>query len=308
MSEIPASLIGKRVTVRLRDGGGYRDIVGFLQSQSSLLNRHDVLIDFSDEEVAVWREIEPLPNLAGKGAPYSLRIAELEELSHLTWPAHEIEESSGWIYRRSGGVTWRANSVLPVGKPPFGEAENSIDEELAKVIAYYKASGLEPAFTIPLPTYAELDAHLESKGWSVVIKAKYFVKNAANLKSSKINFDVEALPSNKWLACQGDGKIQGILEAYPAKYISYSENEVVIATARVAVLGSWSLITRVFVDEVHRGKGLGAEIMFKAEEVSKQLGAEKIALQVDATNEAALKLYEKLEYQIHHEYVYRVLR
>jgi ribosomal protein S18 acetylase RimI-like enzyme len=68
------------------------------------------------------------------------------------------------------------------------------------------------------------------------------------------------------------------------------------------------LITRVFVDEAHRGKGLGAEIMFKAEEVSKELGAEKIALQVDETNVPALKLYENLNYQIHHEYVYRVLR
>ena len=308
MSEIPASLIGKRVTVRLRDGGGFRDIVGFLQSQSSLLNRHEVLIDFSDEEVAVWREIEPLPNFAGKGAPYSLRIAELEELSHLTWPAREIVESSGWIYRRSGGVTWRANSILPVGKPPFGEPENSIDQELEKVIAYYKESGLEPAFTIPLPSYAELDAYLESKGWSVAIKAKYLVKNAVNPKSSKITFDVESYPSNNWLACQDDEKIQRILEAYPAKYISHSENGIVIATARIAVHGSWSLITRVFVDEAHRGKGLGAEIMCKAEEVSKELGAEKIALQVDATNVAALKLYEKLEYQIHHEYVYRVLR
>ena len=71
--------IGKRVTIRLREpSGGFRDIVGILQSERKLINAKSETITFSPDEIAIWREIKPLPDLAGKGAPYSQRIIELE--------------------------------------------------------------------------------------------------------------------------------------------------------------------------------------------------------------------------------------
>ena len=53
-----ASLIGKRVTVRLHDPeGGFRDIVGYLESPITLRNRHGKLIEFSHDEIALWKEV-----------------------------------------------------------------------------------------------------------------------------------------------------------------------------------------------------------------------------------------------------------
>ncbi|CAB4779184.1 unannotated protein [freshwater metagenome] len=53
-----AALIGKRVTIRLHDPeGGFRDIVGFLESPFTLRNRHNELINFSDEKIAIWKEV-----------------------------------------------------------------------------------------------------------------------------------------------------------------------------------------------------------------------------------------------------------
>lgn len=53
-----ASLIGKRVTIRLHDPeGGFRDIVGFLESTHSLRNRHGKLIEFAHEDIFIWREV-----------------------------------------------------------------------------------------------------------------------------------------------------------------------------------------------------------------------------------------------------------
>ncbi|CAB4710176.1 MAG: hypothetical protein F2766_00225 [Actinobacteria bacterium] len=52
------ALIGKRVTIRLHDeGSGFRDIVGFLESPTSLRNRHGQLIEFSYSEIFIWREV-----------------------------------------------------------------------------------------------------------------------------------------------------------------------------------------------------------------------------------------------------------
>lgn len=53
-----AALIGRRVTIRLHGPeGGFRDIVGYLESPVTLRNRHGVLIDFSNERIALWKEV-----------------------------------------------------------------------------------------------------------------------------------------------------------------------------------------------------------------------------------------------------------
>jgi hypothetical protein len=52
------ALIGKRVSIRLHDPeGGFRDIVGYLQSPTTLRNRHEELIEFSHSEIFIWREV-----------------------------------------------------------------------------------------------------------------------------------------------------------------------------------------------------------------------------------------------------------
>ncbi len=52
------ALLGKRVTIRLHDPeGGFRDIVGVLESTRSLRNRHGRLIEFSHSEIFIWREV-----------------------------------------------------------------------------------------------------------------------------------------------------------------------------------------------------------------------------------------------------------
>ena len=53
-----ASLIGKRVSIRLHDPeGGFRDIVGYLETPFTLRNRHDNLIEFEHDQIFVWREV-----------------------------------------------------------------------------------------------------------------------------------------------------------------------------------------------------------------------------------------------------------
>lgn len=56
------ALIGKRVTIRLHDpAGGFRDIVGILETSHSLRNRHGLLIEFSYSEIFIWREVVAKP-------------------------------------------------------------------------------------------------------------------------------------------------------------------------------------------------------------------------------------------------------
>jgi hypothetical protein len=170
--------MGKRVTIRLHEpSGGYRDIVGILQSERHLINSKSETIYFSPDEIAIWREIKPLPDLAGKGAPLSQRIMELEKLSDLTWPAEKIVDYGKWRLRISDGFTMRANSTLPLGAGPIGEPPIDLEGAVEAVINIYRENKLTPTFAIPLPIYEELDQYLDRTGWSLKLAGNFLIRD-----------------------------------------------------------------------------------------------------------------------------------
>ena len=298
--------IGKRVTIRLHEpSGGYRDIVGILQSEHELITSKSKTISFSPDEIAIWREIKPLPDLAGKGAPLSQRIIELEKLSDLTWPAQEIVEYGKWRLRISDGFSMRANSVLPVGEPPIDLA-SAVDE----VIGIYRENKLKPTFSIPLPIFDELDRYLEEHGWNIKIDANFLVRDIGEIEvSSDPQFSIEILdyPSKSWLEVNSDQPLEKIMRRYPARYGAIKIGEQIIAVGRIATFGSWSIVTRLFVNSSYRGKGVARILMNNLLAAASEDGATKVALQVDNENGAALALYQSMGFTVHHKFVYRIL-
>jgi GNAT superfamily N-acetyltransferase len=310
-----ATAIGARVTVRLHEaGGGFRDIVGTLQRSgdgvNELLNSKGQIISFSEDEIAIWREIKPLPDRAGTGAPFSLRIQELERLSDLTWPADEIKEIGKWRLRISDGFTMRANSVLPTGAGPFGEPNLDIGTAVDEVVKIYQAKVLTPTFTLPLPLYEELDHYLAGLGWKVKIGAEYLVNDIPEileLESVDFQIEISAEPSPEWLAVQGDHQLERIMRNYPARYAQVKYEGKLVGIGRIATYEKWSLATRVFVDPEFRGKGIGTLLMRALMAAAKDEGATKVGLQVDSENGAGLALYKSMGFRFHHSYNYRVL-
>ena len=260
-----AAAIGARVTVRLHEApGGFRDIVGILQrcgdGVNELLNSKGQTISFSEDEIAIWREIKALPDRAGTGAPFSLRIQELEHLSDLTWPADEIKEIGKWRLRISDGFTMRANSVLPIGAAPFGEPNLDIEKAVDEVVKIYQQKGLTPTFTLPLPLYEELDNFLGDIGWGVKVGAEYLVNDIPDnldLESADVKIVISTEPTLEWLEVQSDHQLERIMRNYPARYAQIKFQNKTIAIGRIATFGKWSLATRVFVNPEFRGKGIG---------------------------------------------------
>ena len=310
-----AAAIGARVTIRLREeSGGFRDIVGTLQrfgdGVNELLNSKGQIISFSEDEIAIWREIKPLPDRAGTGAPFSLRIQELEQLSDLTWPADEIKEIGKWRLRISDGFTMRANSVLPTGAGPLGEPNIDLETAVDEVIKIYQAAGLTPTFTLPLPIYEELDNYLAGLGWKVKIGAEYLVNDIPEnleVESSDFQIEIKSEPSPEWLAVQGDHQLERIMRNYPAQYAAVKNKGELVGAGRIATFEKWSLATRVFVDPEFRGKGIGTLLMRALMAAARDEGATKVGLQVDSENGAGLALYKSMGFRFHHSYNYRVL-
>jgi len=310
-----AAAIGARVTVRLHEAtGGFRDVVGILQrcgdGVNELLNSKGQIISFSEDEIAIWREIRPLPDRAGTGAPFSLRIQELEHLSDLTWPADEIKEIGKWRLRISDGFTMRANSVLPTGAAPFGDPNLDLSKAVDEVVKIYQEKDLTPTFTLPLPLYEELDNYLAGLGWKVKIGAEYLINDIPdNLDLESVDFQIviTSEPTPEWLALQSDHQLERIMRNYPAHYAEIKFDNQTVAIGRIATSGKWSLATRVFVNPEFRGKGIGTLLMRALMAAAKGDGATKVGLQVDSENGAGLALYKSMGFRFHHFYNYRVL-
>ncbi|MHA1576696.1 MAG: GNAT family N-acetyltransferase, cg3035/Rv0428c family, partial [Candidatus Thorarchaeota archaeon] len=91
-------------------------------------------------------------------------ISDIEYLASHCWPAKEIERYQGWILHWNDGVTWRGNSVLPIGEPSDILLEDAIDY----VIKYYKGRNTPAAFKITEESKPEdLDETLEEMGFEM---------------------------------------------------------------------------------------------------------------------------------------------
>ena len=300
--------IGARVSIRFHDPeGGFRDLVGYLESENTLRNRHGELIEFDREKIALYKVIEEKINLAGHGAPLSVRIQELENVLTTTWPPVKQELFGKWLLRTSGKFTMRANSVLPCGKAPFGEPPEEIDEAIAHVVAHFEKQGLVPTFSIPLPTYQELDSKLFDNGWIEKVRAHVMVGDIAPLAMNKSKFKTTISESfdDAFLALQDDHGVAELMRAYPALYASVFDGEKLIGVGRTSHADGWSALSRVFVDPAYRGQGVSKLIVNALLGASFEAGIKKSVLQVDSKNTVAISLYSSLGFSFHHEYVYR---
>ncbi len=298
--------VGQRMTVRMHDpDGGYRDILGILESPTSIRKRDGSLVSFDPDRIALWRKIEPRVDRAGKGSPLSLRIDEIERAASATWPAAEQVLMGDWILRATGKFTMRANSALALGDPHI-----EISQAIDKVVAFYQERNLTPTIHVALPTYVELDALLASKGWSEKIVVHVMVSdiNVGKTMNEGIGtWEYSTEPSDEWIGLQKDDGAKEIMKRSPAIYAGLRIDGRLIAVGRTANFEKWTVLTRLFVHPDFRGKGLGKDLVINLLKAAAKQGATKALLQVDSKNENAIALYKKMGFTLHHAYKYRLL-
>ena len=303
-------LIGQRLTLRLHDPeGGYRDLVGILESATTIRKRSGEIVQFDPSQIAIVHPIKEVPRKAGSGAPLSLRIAELEALSTQTWPPREIKCVGSWQLRISDGVTYRANSVFVSGPPSFGDPGFEIDQAIEQVEKIYAEANLPAVFHLITPTYQEFADYLINKGWKERVGAAFMVCDitdspdiADTLTKKNLTLLNQESPTPEFLALHNDEILETTMNSYPARYISLLSDGVTVATARMAISDSWAIVTRLFVSESHRRQGLAELLMQACLGYSRAEGVQKMCLQVDRSNSGAQALYDKLGFRVHHTY------
>ncbi len=314
MSGPDAGKIGARVSMLIRDGdGSHRELLGRLLTPSSILKKDATEVTFDPTQVISWRVVPEQP----QRRPTSQRIREIERAGSATWPAVEVVKIGGWELRASSGYSRRANSVLPIGAPPFGEPSGDLGSAIQSVVDFYRSRGLTACFQVPLPSYSALDAVLDEEGWQSTLAISVQICELGVLASTpQHRVEITRVPDDEWLALQehplGRDGLAVLTGGNPffatiRKVDPTTGEEVVAAIGRAATFEGWCGISAIRTATQFQQQGLAKSIIRALAERSLAEGAGRAFLQVSTQNAPALALYDRLGFREHHRYNYRSL-
>jgi ribosomal protein S18 acetylase RimI-like enzyme len=243
-------------------------------------------------------------------------ITEMEYLASQFWPAREIERYKGWIIHFNDGITWRANSVLPIG--PINDTR--LEDAIEHIITYYCERRTPAAFKITEASKPDdLDETLEEMGFekrmvtyvqTIPIQELSCVYPRVPVDIIKVDdasidtlmyesgFDSPAVEARRGIIKRIEGE-KGIGKVM----IDGRLAGMGLGVVRADWLGLFSI--RTLPD--YQRRGVAWSISCALGMWGEDLGAKKAFLQAEAKNTPALALYESMGFQIVYSYWYRVL-
>lgn len=258
-----------------------------------------------------------------------VRPADLERAMARTWPALQQERLGGWVLRASGGFTNRANAALTSGDPGM-----PVTAALSAAASWYAVRGLPlklvrtgpvgfevggvgdevSAAAIERGCRAHSGAHVMVAPTAQVLAACEDLAaapiDAGSLDAGTVR-TATALPQ-AWLTTYGrsrslvPGATQGVLTGSPEQVFAWlaDDDGEVWAIARLGIADGWAGLAAVWVDPDRRRAGAGRRLTGALVSAAAQRGLDRLHLQVEVDNTAALTLYTALGFERHHDYVY----
>jgi N-acetylglutamate synthase len=236
-------------------------------------------------------------------------IQLLEHVTMRAWPALEIVHYDGWTLRFANGYTGRANSVNPLDGSTL-----PLEDKIRFCENWYSHHKLATVFRLNEAVYpANLDSVLEERGYERYNDSIVKVADLATLSHSiDKRFSYQHLVKDDWLADWGRWNTVPELHISTAKQmLSHSPAEACYgriedkAVGLAVREGDYVGFFDIVVSPEHRHMGLGHALMSSLVEWGRQQGAKTAYLQVMASNQAAINLYESLGFREHHRYWYR---
>ena len=248
--------------------------------------------------------------------PTTAEELALEAVAANGWRPAQSHRIGGWLLRASGGHTQRANSILPLRPPGL-----PLDEAITAARSWYAERGLPVIFQVPTESRRLLDAELGERGWDFSPDVHVMTAPAAEPGERRAPAEtavtIAPAPDEGWYARYRNGAgaspdARSLLTRHDRAGFAAVRDAAgsVIAIGRGALDEGpdgvlWLGIFAVEVDPAHRRLGLALAITAALHRWGATQGARQAYLQVETTNDAAVGLYERLGYVVHHDYRYR---
>ncbi|MEZ0091088.1 GNAT family N-acetyltransferase [Streptacidiphilus sp. EB129] len=329
--QITAADLGRRVSVRRISGvvegrPEFRDVIGVLTSWDegvlTVVNRAGEEVHIMEKLLVAGKAVPPAPVRAGRGAVAAHRAVgsvELQRIAGRGWPPVETAPLGGWTLRASAGFTRRANSVLVDGGPGL-----PLERALERTTEWYAERGLSAYLQLTTggpggDTDDSLAAELAGRGWTVEAEALLQTAPLAPLVGCAPTDAVvlSRTPGPDWLARYHHsadpataGPALAVLSGGPSVWFAVIPGPEggpagAAAIGRCVVDGRWAGLGAVEVAPEQRRRGLATAVLAALARAAADEGADLAYLQVEADNEAALRLYGRFGFSTHHRYHYR---
>jgi len=294
----------RRVTERRPDGSlRTADVVGDLIG----LDAQTAVVEARSGPVEV-----PLAHVvAARQAPASTADElALEAVAAKGLRPAQTEQLGGWTLRADHGFLRPANSVLPLRQPGL-----PLDEALARAHDWYAERGLRLVIATQPEARRLLDADLGERGWEPVGDSHLMTARLDQLAGTAEpdpRIRLAAAPEEDWLAVyRGGAGVPAEGRALLARhdrvtFARLADGGATLAIGRGVVDDGWLGISAVEVVPAARRQGLATAVMEALWHWGRAHGAARSYLQVETGNAAAVALYEKLGYWVHHDYRYRL--
>ncbi|TFG31227.1 GNAT family N-acetyltransferase [Candidatus Thorarchaeota archaeon] len=243
-------------------------------------------------------------------------ITDLEYISSLCWPGSEIQRYKGWIIQWNDGITWRANSVYPLGSVDGMELEQAIEY----VISFYEQRDTLPAFKITEASEPEeLDETLEDMGFEkrMITYVQTLSVNKLSCLDPEVPVDLLKVSDESIDTLFHEAGFDETIQEARRSIIKRIEGEKTIARVmidgKIAGVGlgvikdDWLALFSIRTLEEYRNRGVGWSVNCALGIWGEENSATKIFLQVEAKNTPALALYESMGFIPMYTYWYRIL-
>ncbi len=241
-------------------------------------------------------------------------LLEIERAAVRGWPALEIQQIAGWLARSSSGGSVRANSVSALAY-----TGTDLDQTLEEVVAFYRARGAVPRFTITdVSVPAGLDGALAQRGWQRQTSHLTMARDVGPIAApvSSLTVVTHSTPTPEWYRIYLDGLSEDrrrvapdLVERVPAPCMFFSgiRDGEVIASGLSVLDGRVASVQCMATLASARRTGAASTLLSAIEDYAREGGARRLYLQADGSNSAAIALYERVGFTVAGRYHTREL-
>lgn len=234
----------------------------------------------------------------------------LDDESLVAWPCLSEMRLGDWLLRFGGNVYGRSNSVQP-----FGDPGCPLEEAVDRCEAVYDEARIRPMFRVPGGRdLVALDRLLPERGYEVSDPSFVMIRpldggQLAGTASLTTDPDLDWLGAYREASGRGSGReaaVEAILRRTPQpRRFASIERDGEIASVGLGVVVAGTLwIFSIGTKTAHRGNRLAEDVTSSLMAWGRGEGANRVALQVADTNEAARRLYKRLGFTPAYRYHY----